>query len=127
MQKNPKDEYQKIKKLKKAVERDQVLSEFMWKVYKPPSTKPETSQEGTLTPRKRKFKSDLAEKKQQIGKTKKMLLEKSKDLENMKNQPGTRQASVELLEKGKEKEQSKNQNLWFEIRGKIEIRGIRYS
>ena len=111
MQKNPKDEYQKIKKLKKAVERDQVLSEFMWKVYKPPSTKLETSQEGTLTPRKRKFKSDLAEKKQQIGKTKKMLLEKSKDLENMKNQPGTRQASVELLEKGKEKEQSKNQNL----------------
>ena len=60
MQKNPKDEYQKIKKLKKAVERDQVLSEFTWKVYKPPSTKPETSQEVTLTPRKRKFKSDLA-------------------------------------------------------------------
>ena len=45
----------------------------------------------------------------------------------MENQPGTRQASVELLEKGKEKKQSKNQNLWFEIRGKIEIRGIRYS
>ena len=127
MQKNPKDEYQKIKKLKKAVERHQVLSKFMWKVYKPLSAKPETSQEVTLTPRKRKFKSNLAEEKQQLSKTKKTLLEKSKDLENMKNQPGTRQASVELLEKGKEKKQSKNQNLWFEIRGKIEIRGIRYS
>ena len=32
-----------------------------------------------------------------------MLLEKSKDLENMKNQPEIRQTSVELLEKEKEK------------------------
>ena len=45
-----------------------------------------------------------------------MLLEKSKNLENMKNQLVTRQVSVELLEKEKEKEQSKKQNLNFEIR-----------
>ena len=45
-----------------------------------------------------------------------MLLEKSKNLENMKNQLVTRQVSVELLEKEKEKEQSKKQNLSFEIR-----------
>ena len=45
-----------------------------------------------------------------------MLLEKSKNLENMKNQLVTRQVSVELLEKEKEKEQSKNRNLNFEIR-----------
>ena len=45
-----------------------------------------------------------------------MLLEKSKNLENMKNQLVTRQVSVELLEKEKEKEQSKEQNLSFEIR-----------
>ena len=44
-----------------------------------------------------------------------MLLEKSKNLENMKNQLVTRQVSVELLEKEKEKEQSKKQNLSFEI------------
>ena len=108
-------EYEKIKKLKKTAEKNQVLSEFMWKVYKPPSTKAERSQEVTLSPRKRKLKSDLAEKKQQLGKTKKMLLEKSTDLENMKNQLVARQASVELLEKEKEKEHSENQNLSFEI------------
>ena len=45
-----------------------------------------------------------------------MLLEKSKNLENMKNQLVTRQVSVELLGKEKEKEQSKNRNLGFEIR-----------
>ena len=45
-----------------------------------------------------------------------MLLEKSKNLENMKNQLVTRQVSVELLEKEKEKEESKKQNLSFEIR-----------
>ena len=45
-----------------------------------------------------------------------MLLEKCKNLENMKNQLVTRQVSVELLEKEKEKEQSKNRNLNFEIR-----------
>ena len=45
-----------------------------------------------------------------------MLLEKSKNLENMKNQLVTRQVSLELLEKEKEKEQSKKQNLSFEIR-----------
>ena len=45
-----------------------------------------------------------------------MLLEKSKNLDNMKNQLVTRQVSVELLEKEKEKEQSKKQNLSFEIR-----------
>ena len=45
-----------------------------------------------------------------------MLLEKSKNLENMKNQLVTRQVSVELVEKEKEKEQSKKQNLSFEIR-----------
>ena len=38
-------EYEKIKRLKKTAEKDQVLSEFMWKLYKPPSTKPERSQE----------------------------------------------------------------------------------
>ena len=45
-----------------------------------------------------------------------MLLEKSKNPENMKNQLVTRQVSVELLGKEKEKEQSKNRNLGFEIR-----------
>ena len=45
-----------------------------------------------------------------------MLLEKSKNLENIKNQLVTRQVSVELLGKEKEKEQSKNRNLSFEIR-----------
>ena len=45
-----------------------------------------------------------------------MLLEKSKNLENMKNQLVTRQVSVELLGKEKEKEQSKIRNLSFEIR-----------
>ena len=44
-----------------------------------------------------------------------MLLEKSKDLENVKNQPEIRQTSVELLEKEKEKEHSQNQNLSVEI------------
>ena len=84
-------EYPKIKNLKKTEERDQVVSDVMWKVCKPPSTKPERSQEVTLAPRKGKFKLDLAEKKHQLSKTKKMLLEKSKDLENMKNQLGLAQ------------------------------------
>ena len=61
-------EYHKIKKLKKTEEQDQVLSEFMWKGYKLPSTKPKRSQEVTLTLLKRKFKSDLVEKKQQLSK-----------------------------------------------------------
>ena len=47
--------------------------------------------------------------------TKKILLEQSKDLENMKNQLVTRQASVESLEKEMEKEHSQNQNLSFDI------------
>ena len=38
-----------------------------------------------------------------------MLLEKSTDLENMKNQVVAGQASVELLEKEKEKEHLENQ------------------
>ena len=80
-----------------------------------PSTKTERSQEVTLTPCKPKFKSDLAEKKQRLCKTKKILLEQSKDLENMKNQLVTRQASVESLEKEMEKEHSQNQNLSFDI------------
>ena len=87
----------------------------MWKVYKPPSTKTEQSLEVTLTPRKRKFKADVAEKKQQFSKPKKVLLEKSKNLENMKNQLVMRQVSVELLEKEKQREHSRNQNLSFEI------------
>ena len=81
-----------------------------------PSTKTERSQEVTLTPTpKSKFKSDLAEKKQRLSKTNKILLEQSKHLENMKNQLVTRQASVELLEKEMEKECSQNQNLSFDI------------
>ena len=80
-----------------------------------PSTKTERSQEVTLTPCKPKFTSDLAEKKQRLCKTKKILLEQSKDLENMKNQLVTRQASVESLEKEMEKEHSQNQNLSFDI------------
>ena len=80
-----------------------------------PSTKTERSQEVTLTPRKPKFKSDLAEKKQRLCKTNKILLEQSKHLENMKNQLVTRQASVESLEKEMEKEYSQNQNLSFDI------------
>ena len=96
-------EYQKMKKLNKSEERDQRLTEFMRKVYKPPSTNAERSQDLSVTPRKRKFKADLAEKKQQLSKSKKLLLEKSKDLENTKNQLEIRQASVELLEKRKAK------------------------
>ena len=92
-------EYQKMKKLNKSEERDQLLSEFMQKVYKPPSTNAERSQDLSLTPRKHKFKTDLAEKKQQLNKSKKLLLEKSKDLENMKNQLEITQASVKFLEK----------------------------
>ena len=69
-------EYSKIKNLKKTEERDQVLSDFMWKVCQLPSTKPERSQEVTLTPRKGKFKLDLAEKKQQLSKTKKNVIRK---------------------------------------------------
>ena len=80
-------------------ERDQLLSEFMQKVYKLPSTNVERSQDLSLTPRKHKFKTDLAEKKQQLNKSKKLLLEKSKDLENMKNQLEITQASVKFLEK----------------------------
>ena len=80
-----------------------------------PSTKTERSQEVTLTPHKPKFKSDLAEKKQRLCKTNKILLEQSKHLENMKNQLVTRQASVESLEKEMEKEYSQNQNLSFDI------------
>ena len=80
-----------------------------------PSTKTERSQELTLTPCKPKFKSYLADKKQRLCKTKKILLEQSKDLENMKNQLVTRQASVESLEKEMEKEHSQNQNLSFDI------------
>ena len=67
----------------------------MQKVYKTPSTNAERSQDLSLTPQKRKFKSDLAEKKQQLSKSKKLLLEKSKDLENMKNKLEIRQASGE--------------------------------
>ena len=80
-----------------------------------PSTKTERSQEVTLTPHKPKFKSDLAEKKQRLCKTNKILFEQSKHLENMKNQLVTRQASVESLEKEMEKEYSQNQNLSFDI------------
>ena len=40
----------------------------------------------SLTPWKCKFKSDLAEKKQQLGKSNKLLQKKSKDLEGMNNQ-----------------------------------------
>ena len=71
----------------------------MQKVYKLPSANAERNQDLSLTPRKRKFKSDLADKKQQLSKSKKLLLEKSEDLENMKNQLEIRQASMELLEK----------------------------
>ena len=57
-------EYDKMKRLNKREQRDQRLSKFMWKVYKPPSTNAERSQDLSLTPRKHKFKSNLAEKKQ---------------------------------------------------------------
>ena len=100
-------EYHKMKKLSKSVKRDQRLSEFTWKVYKPLSTNAERNQDLSLTPRKRKFKSDLAVKKQQLSKSKKLLLEKSKDLKNMKNQQEIRQAYLILLEKEKGKEHSK--------------------
>ena len=66
-----------MKKLNKNEEKYQLLSEFMWKVYKPASTNAERSQDLSLTPRKRKFKSDLAEKKQQLSRSKKLLSEKS--------------------------------------------------
>ena len=42
-----------------------------------PTTNAERSQDLSLTPRKQKFKSDLAEKKQQLSRSKKLLLEKS--------------------------------------------------
>ena len=100
-------EYQKMKKLSKSVKRDQRLSEFTWKVYKPLSANAERNQDLSLTPRKRKFKSDLAKKKQQLSKSKKLLLEKSKDLKNMKNRLEIRQAYLILLEKEKGKEHSK--------------------
>ena len=74
-----------MKKLKKSEQRDQRQSEFMQKVYKVPSTNAERDQELSLTPWKHKFKANLPEKKQQLSKSKKLLLEKSKDLENMKN------------------------------------------
>ena len=74
-----------MKKLNKSEERDQRLTEFMRKVYKPPSTNAERNQDLSLAPQKRKFKADLAEKKQQLSKSKKLLLEKSKDPENTKN------------------------------------------
>ena len=96
-------------------ERHQCQAEFLWKIYKPPSTNSERNQDLSLTPRKRKFKSDLAEKKQQLSKSKKLLLEKSKDLENMENQLEIGQASVEFLEKESEKKHSQNQNLNIEI------------
>ena len=48
-------DYQKMKELNKSEERDQLLSEFMWKVYKPPSTNAERSQDLSLTPWKFKF------------------------------------------------------------------------
>ena len=114
-------EHEKIKKLNKSEEIDQ-LSELIrcGKVYKPPSTNAERSQYLSLTPRKRKFKSDLEEKKQYLSKSKKLLLEKSKDLENMKKQLEIRQTSVELQEKEKEKEHLQNQNLSVEI-AKIDI------
>ena len=63
----------------------------MRKVYKPPSINAERNHDLSLTPRKRKFKADLAEKKQQLSKSRKLLLEKSKDLENMKK-PARNQA-----------------------------------
>ena len=56
--------YDKMKRLNKREQRDQRLSKFMRKVYKPPSTNAERSQDLSLTPRKHKFKSNLAEKKQ---------------------------------------------------------------
>ena len=48
----------KMKKLNKSEERerDQRLSEFMWKVYKSSSTNAERSQDLSLTPRKCKLK-----------------------------------------------------------------------
>ena len=57
-------EYDKMKRLNKREQRDQRLSKFMREVYKPPSTNAERSQDLSLTPRKHKFKSNLAEKKQ---------------------------------------------------------------
>ena len=98
-------EYQKMKKLNESEESDNV-SEFTWKAYKPPSTNAETSQDSRLTPWKHKFKWDLAKKKQHLSKSKKLLLEKRKDLEHMKNQLEIRQAFMKLLEKGNEKEHS---------------------
>ena len=92
-----------MKKLNKSEERGQRLSEFLWMVYKPQSINAERSQDLSLTTWKHKFKSDLAEKKQQLSKSKKLLLKKSKDPENMKNQLEIRQASVELLKKSKKK------------------------
>ena len=56
--------YDKMKRLNKREQRDQRLSKFMREVYKPPSTNAERSQDLSLTPRKHKFKSNLAEKKQ---------------------------------------------------------------
>ena len=79
--------------------RDQRQSEFMQKVYKPLSTIAERGQDLSLTPRKHKFKPNLAEKKQQLSKSKKLLLEKSKDLENMKNQLEIRLASMDCWKK----------------------------
>ena len=44
-----------MKELNKSEERDQLLSEFMRKLYKPPSTNAERSQDLSLTPWKCKF------------------------------------------------------------------------
>ena len=73
-------EYQKIKKLKKTEERDQLLPEFMGKVYKHPSTNSDRSQDVavSLTLSKCNFKSDLAEKQQQLSKTRKCYYKKVK-------------------------------------------------
>ena len=109
-------EYQKIKKAKENWGKRSGAVRIYVEGLQIPSTKTERSQEVTLTPTpKSKFKSDLAEKKQRLSKTNKILLEQSKHLENMKNQLVTRQASVESLEKEMEKEYSQNQYLSFDI------------
>ena len=63
-------EYVKIKKLNKSEQRNQHQSEFMGKVYKPPSTNAERGQDLSLTPRKHKFKPNLGDEKQQLSKSK---------------------------------------------------------
>ena len=115
MKREVKSKYDTSMKMNNEPKKDDELKKFMKEIYTPPIVW-EKKNEGVVSPRKRKLKSDLCEEKRKLSSAKKKFSDTQFELKKIQNKHILKEASEENLQNGRNRELQNSAKLTVDLK-----------